>query len=67
MKVTRALQRNRFLRIRENYNVSVKINGGISRGQSMGKEREEFCGVFFAYITINRTFFPANFYVTYVV
>lgn len=39
MKVTSALQRNRFLRIVGNYNVSMKINGGISRGQSMGKAR----------------------------
>lgn len=39
MKVTSALQRNRFLRIVGNYNVSMKINGGISRGQSMGKGR----------------------------
>lgn len=39
MKVTSALQRNRFLRIVGNYNVPMKINGGISRGQSMGKGR----------------------------
>lgn len=42
MKVTRALQRNRFLRTRENYNVSVKINGGISRGQSRKGNFVEF-------------------------
>lgn len=39
MKVTSALQRNRFLRIVGNYNVSVKINGSIYRGDNRWVKR----------------------------
>lgn len=74
MKATRALQRNRFLRIVGNYNVSVKINvyRGDNRWVKEGEERrlwnlnrKEEIHIFFlfAYITINSTFFPTNFYV----